>query len=242
MKIVSIIDQVDGTRSITVTEDTTISVNFDSKQYRIQFDNFNRSSAKFGKIALNRLDKIMREPRSPPPLAKLMVASLVEIFYSKEEAKKYLTRNKSKKRKTTQTIKLTKNPPRKLNLQRPNSTAQKRKLREKKTKTWFINSRDTTQDIVSLINAEIYKYVRAQMSENTLQYRTGEFARSVRVLSAQENAAVQYTYKKNPYSDVFSPGKSYLATEDRNPAKIIDAAIKRLGQDRFQKVFRTEEV
>lgn len=99
-----------------------------------------------------------------------------------------------------------------------------------------------TLNIVSLINAEIYKYVRAQMSENTLQYRTGEFARSVRVLSAQENAAVQYTYKKNPYSDVFSPGKSYLATEDRNPAKIIDAAIKRLGQDRFQKVFRTEEV
>lgn len=103
-------------------------------------------------------------------------------------------------------------------------------------------NQQTTPNIVSLINAEIYKYVRAQMSENTLQYRTGEFARSVRVLSAQENAAVQYTYKKNPYSDVFSPGKSYLATEDRNPAKIIDAAIKRLGQDRFQKVFRTEEV
>lgn len=121
--------------------------------------------------------------------------------------------------------------------------ARKISVRDKsKRQTRLAPATQQTQNIVPLINAEIYKYVRAQMSENTLQYRTGEFARSVQVLSAQENAAVQYTYKKNPYSDVFSPGKSYLATEERNPAKIIDAAIKRLGQDRFQKVFRTEEV
>lgn len=106
-----------------------------------------------------------------------------------------------------------------------------------------IASRGTTQNIVPLINADLKRYVLEQMSYPSLENRSGRFAGSVRVLSAQENAAVQYTYQKSPYQ-VFSPsrGKRPWATEERDPAKIIDRAIKKLGQDRFQKVFRTEEV
>lgn len=186
-------------------------------------------------------------------LTRLTLLALDDIFNTKNfskqiekpsKAKKLLALNIfSKKRRKQPNLNLLKN---KVKRHKQNLDSLLRFLsRQKNPSNVSVRSPSvsrTTQDIVSLINAEIYQYVRAQMSENTLQYRTGEFARSVRVLSAQENAAVQYTYKKNPYSDVFSPGKSYLATEDRNPAKIIDAAIKRLGQDRFQKVFRTEEV
>lgn len=99
-----------------------------------------------------------------------------------------------------------------------------------------------TESIVPLINAELKRYVLEQMTYPSLENRSGRFAGSVRVLSAQENAAVQYTYQKSPYQ-VFSPakGRRPWATEERDPAKIIDRAIKKLGQDRFQKVFRTEE-
>lgn len=103
-------------------------------------------------------------------------------------------------------------------------------------------SQISTQNIVPLINAELKQYVLEQMTYPSLENRSGRFAGSVRVLSAQENAAVQYTYQKSPYQ-VFSPakGRRPWATEERDPAKIIDRAIKKLGQDRFQKVFRTEE-
>lgn len=200
--------------------------------------------------AKETIQALVRKVGSSSHLSKLLLISLDKIFNTKEFSKEIIEQKKAKNR-----IFHMKNPYKARSVDRvynkllaalkSSGKTKKQKLnRFKRTskKVFGKVQSQTTLNIVSLINAEIYKYVRAQMSENTLQYRTGEFARSVRVLSAEENAAVQYTYKKNPYSDVFSPGKSYLATEDRNPAKIIDAAIKRLGQDRFQKVFRTEEV
>jgi hypothetical protein len=100
-----------------------------------------------------------------------------------------------------------------------------------------------TQNIVPILNAEIKRYVLEQMSYPSLVNRSGRFASSVRVLSAQENAAVQYTYQKSPYQ-VFSQTRGKPAwndREERDPAQIIDKAIKKIGMDKFGKVFRTEE-
>lgn len=121
-------------------------------------------------------------------------------------------------------------------------TAKVSKSKSRLIRRNILSKPQTTQNIVPLINAELKRYVLEQMTYPSLENRSETFARSVRVLSAQENAAVQYTYQKAPYQ-VFSPskGKRPWATEERDPAKIIDRAIKKLGQDRFQKVFRTEE-
>lgn len=243
LKIVEIITVNQQVDSIVVKEDVTITVPFNNSLYSAEFEKLNNLKSGYQKAALFRLEEIVRTPMSPTAIVKAITSNILAIFNSKTDGERYLSRNKSKKRLRRETkIKLPKS--KKLNINRKIKTkAVKYKNKNRLVqRNILLSKQQTTLNIVPLINAEIYKYVRAQMSENTLQYRTGEFARSVRVLSAQENAAVQYTYKKKPYSDVFSPGKSYLATEDRNPAKIIDAAIKRLGQDRFQKVFRTEEV
>ena len=112
-----------------------------------------------------------------------------------------------------------------------------------------------TESIVPLINAELKRYLLEEMIKgNALRNRSGVFASSVKVLSAEEEAAVQYTYEANPYSiferppvgrrnpktgKMASPAPFYL---DRRPSEIIDKAIKRIGQDRFQKVFRTQKV
>lgn len=100
-----------------------------------------------------------------------------------------------------------------------------------------------SQNIVPILNAEIKRYVLEQMSYPSLENRSERFASSVRVLSAEENAAVQYTYMKSPYQ-VFSQtrGKApWNDREERDPAQIIDKAIKKIGMDKFGKVFRTEE-
>jgi hypothetical protein len=98
------------------------------------------------------------------------------------------------------------------------------------------------QNILPILNAEIKQYVINEMTYPSLENRSGRFAGSVRVLSAQENAAVQYTYQKSPYQ-VFSQtkGKTPWSTAERDPAQIIDKAIKKIGMDKFGKVFRTEE-
>jgi hypothetical protein len=104
-------------------------------------------------------------------------------------------------------------------------------------------TQQTTQNIVPVLNAEIKRYVLEQMSYPSLENRSGRFASSVRVLSAEENAAVQYTYMKSPYQ-VFSQARGKSAwndREERDPAQIIDKAIKKIGMDKFGKVFRTEE-
>jgi hypothetical protein len=97
-------------------------------------------------------------------------------------------------------------------------------------------------NIMASLNMDLKSYVLAEMVGYSLHNRTGRFADSVKVLSAQENAAVQYTYQKSPYS-VFSmsKGKSPWATQARDPATIIDNAIKKLGVAKFSKVLRTEE-
>lgn len=99
------------------------------------------------------------------------------------------------------------------------------------------------ENILPIINANIKKYVLAEMTYPSLENRSGRFADSVRVLSAQENAAIKYTYLKSPYQ-VFSTsrGRRPWATKERDPARIIDNAIKKIGMDKFNKVFRTEEV
>jgi hypothetical protein len=119
----------------------------------------------------------------------------------------------------------------------------RKKSRSSKQQAFLPSQEQATENIVPILNAEIKRYVLEQMSYPSLENRSGRFASSVRVLSAQENAAVQYTYQKSPYQ-VFSQTRGKPAWNDRqerDPAQIIDKAIKKIGMDKFGKVFRTEE-
>lgn len=201
--------------------------------------------------AKETLQALARKVGSSSHLSKLLLISLDKIFNTKEFSKEIIEQKKAKNR-----IFHMKNPYKARSVDKvynkllaafkTSGKRKKQKLNRFKRTSNKVSGKvqlQQTQNIVPLINAEIKRYVIDEMGKPSLENRSGRFAGSVRVLSAQENAAVQYTYQKSPYQ-VFSPsrGKRPWATEQRDPAKIIDRAIKKLGQDRFQKVFRTEEV
>jgi hypothetical protein len=98
-------------------------------------------------------------------------------------------------------------------------------------------------ELVSALNAELRDYVLMEMNYPALENRTGRFANSARVLSAEQEQAIRFTYQRSPYQ-VFSTARGkrpWNYPEDRDPAKIIDKAIKKLGMAKFGVVFRTVE-
>lgn len=101
----------------------------------------------------------------------------------------------------------------------------------------------TGLELVSALNAELRDYVLMEMNYPALENRTGRFANSARVLSAEQEQAIRFTYQRSPYQ-VFSTARGkrpWNYPEDRDPAKIIDKAIKKLGMAKFGVVFRTVE-
>ena len=201
------------------------------------------------KAFVRSLPSLLWRTRSPSLVAVQIYNALIEVFTLKTKNK--FSKNKSSKQLGKDLnifIKFAKKA--KINFKydrvptelEGRLKAKKRKNPVKVNTTGLGRKSQQTQNIVPLINAELKRYVIEQMNYPSLENRSGTFAGSVRVLSAQENAAVQYTYQKSPYQ-IFSPsrGKTPWATEQRDPAKIIDRAIKKMGQERFQKVFRTEE-
>jgi hypothetical protein len=111
-----------------------------------------------------------------------------------------------------------------------------------------------TQNILPIINANIRQYMLQEMTQgNALRNRSGVFASSVRALGAEEDV-VQYTYESDPYKLFENPPVGRINPKtgkradpapfyvDRKPSVIIDKAIKRIGQDKFGKVFRTQKV
>jgi|694.fasta_scaffold08347_10 hypothetical protein len=101
--------------------------------------------------------------------------------------------------------------------------------------------RQRTRNIVPILNRHIKRYVISGMSEKTLRYQSGDFANSVKVLSAHENRAVEYTYQRRPY-EIFSKkdGKPPWNTIRRNPANIINRAIVRIGIDKLNRVLKVK--
>lgn len=231
--------KIDG---ISTPESALINSQFKGKKTQAiinrMYKAWNRAKALLAKrVAKEGLPGAVDEQTSHSLLQAVLIKTLAEIFDVNADSKVNLTKKK-------QSFILIKNTYKKLKSTKIPAFRAKTIFvpRRKSTRSKSYNTRQTTQNIVPLINAELKRYVIEEMSYPSLENRSGRFAGSVRVLSAQENAAVQYTYQKSPYQ-VFSParGKRPWATEERDPAKIIDRAIKRIGQDRFQKVFRTEE-
>jgi len=190
------------------------------------------------------VEKIVKEQGSSSILEILVLRSLDRIFNTKSFSSLIRKRRGTKKdtvrfratKKSKTRIKFAKKIFKLVNL----SQSKKGKSTRRREVTTLTQQ---TQNIVPVLNAELKRYVLEQMSYPSLENRSGRFASSVRVLSAQEDAAVQYTYQKSPYQ-VFSQarGKSpWNDRQERDPAQIIDKAIKRIGMDKFGKVFRTEE-
>jgi hypothetical protein len=201
------------------------------------------------KAFVRSLPSLLWRRRSPSLVAVQIYNALIEIFNLK--AKNKFAKNKNSKQLGKDLnifIKFAKKAKLNFKYDKVPTELEGRAKRKKRSNPTRVNTSNfggqsiPTQQMLPILNAEIKQYVINEMGRPSLENRSGRFAGSVRVLSAQENAAVQYTYQKFPYQ-VFSPskGRRPWATEERDPAKIIDRAIKKLGQDRFQKVFRTEE-
>jgi hypothetical protein len=86
-------------------------------------------------------------------------------------------------------------------------------------------------NIVNMINQRLAETIRASMGSPKLNYRTGRFADSVKVLggSMDKDGSLRlpYTYMKYPYQ-TFEPGFA-RGTKERDPKVLISESIKELA-------------
>jgi len=107
-----------------------------------------------------------------------------------------------------------------------------------KTKTRII--KESPSRLVALLSALLPKQVYKNMGYPALVNRTGRFASSARVTNITETREgmkqIKYTYMQDPYQ-LFEPGRSSLATTERDPQKIIATSVRQLAaqymKDRF---------
>lgn len=100
-------------------------------------------------------------------------------------------------------------------------------------------------NIVAMLNAKLPEEIRSRMTYPRLRNRTGRFSESVKVLSQDPTTkgftSFAYTYQKTPYQ-LFEPGRSRLATPERNPRTIIDESIRYLAAKQMEGRFFTRRV
>jgi len=100
--------------------------------------------------------------------------------------------------------------------------------------------KESPSRLVALLSALLPKQVYKNMGYPALVNRTGRFASSARVTSITETREgmrqINYTYMQDPYQ-LFEPGRSSLATRERDPQKIISTSVRQLAtqymKDRF---------
>lgn len=87
--------------------------------------------------------------------------------------------------------------------------------------------------LIPIINRRLHDQLAKNMVYPRLVYRTGTFARSVRVLGVEETSrgypSFVYDYQRSPY-DVFDPykGTQPWNTPARNPRSLIDMSIREI--------------
>jgi hypothetical protein len=85
--------------------------------------------------------------------------------------------------------------------------------------------------LVALINKTLPKVIQSNMGPPRLENRTGQFAASAEVLTADKTAkgflSFAYTYQKFPYQ-TFEPGYAQ-GSVDRDPRKLIDQSIREIA-------------
>ena len=82
--------------------------------------------------------------------------------------------------------------------------------------------------LIGVLNQQLPEAVAANMESPRLNYRTGQFASSVRITDIATTAkgfpSIGYTYQKYPYQ-TFEPGYAQGSVE-RDPRKLIDKSIR----------------
>lgn len=85
--------------------------------------------------------------------------------------------------------------------------------------------------MIQAFNAKLPSKLAENMRSPRLNYRTGRFASSVRVVDAvltpQGFPSFGYTYQKNPYQ-TFEPGYA-MGSVDRDPRKLIDRTMREIA-------------
>lgn len=85
--------------------------------------------------------------------------------------------------------------------------------------------------MIQAFNAKLPSKIAKNMGSPALNYRTGRFASSVRVVDAvltpQGFPSFGYTYQKNPYQ-TFEPGYA-MGSVDRDPRKLIDRTMREIA-------------
>lgn len=201
----------------------------------------NAIDSKVEQKALNELNKyfkkhkddLMRIKASPSgfeALEKIILGALKENVKSKyiklstalKPAKNVKTRTKkSKKSKTTlsDTIKVT-------------AGRLVDRFRIPKAKRSSVNLRK----LIPQLNMRLHDQIKSNMGSPALNYRTGRFARSARVIDIKQlskgSAEIDYTYMKDPYNLFeFPEGSPRLATPARDPRDIIGKSVREIASE-----------
>lgn len=173
------------------------------------------------------LDKIKWEAaRGSPSYKELLADSIVEV------AKTGKTKTRRVKGGSSQKTKLSK-------LAKVKSESTVVKLPRLRSATGRFTN---ILKLKALLNTLLHDQVQANMgkggSKQTLNYRTGRFAKSAEVSNIvqtrQDRLDIYYTWQHDPY-DVFLPGSgSPLALPGRDPRRIIGRSIRQLAAKTLQ--------
>jgi hypothetical protein len=187
------------------------------------------------------MTKKLLDPGSLSIIATLLGNSLSKVFNDKK-LQSYVNTNKSKKYKKTESFLRIGKKGKRINTKIPKPKKYSKSILAKaipnfkKTITKGISylgeisfSEDSTNTLLSLINANLRQEVVAQMKYPALVNRTGRFAGSVRAIDII-NSQISVTFMKSPYTVFMQQGgKPPWNTKDRDPIKIINKAISSIS-------------
>lgn len=224
-------------------------------EYMVEFASFNRLKGGKARAIVDAAMRSLLMPRSTSPATLLLHKELAKIFDSEDLLN--VARSKSRRNRVTKTNRKEKIfTPKKVVVN--SAKAREAEIRAKKSfnklkvlpsnRRNISNKLNNYNSLVSLLNSNIRDFVIAEMNYPALQNKSGRFASSVKVLSVENlsslEATIRYTYLKSPYM-VFSTSKGkspWNSIKQRDPATIIDAAIKKMGAKFINNiVLRTEE-
>lgn len=106
------------------------------------------------------------------------------------------------------------------------------------------------QALIPTINESLYETIKRNMGSPKLNYQTGRFAQSARVVdireSSQQGLTVDYTYQRYPYEVFEFPPKNHwgerLATPMRDPRLIIGQSIREIAREHIEEHFNLKRV
>jgi len=176
--------------------------------------------------------KGLLEVEGSPSILKMMGDNIHSNFITGKN-KNDSSNNIASSKKTKLPIFTSKNPGfKKQNLPKP-SIKPLVLTKRKKVTSQNIGEKDQTNiiNIVNLINMQLAETIRQNMGSPRLNYRTGRFANSAKVLpgTMDKDGALRlpYTYMKYPYQ-TFEPGFARGSTA-RDPKVVIGESIKELA-------------